>query len=131
MSVLNTIQVETDVNLHQLMFALREMEHDELIQFIVDLDLAVAEYEFTEKLIKSLQESLEESEESPREAWKTWKGGECPVPKGVLVDVEYRNGKRNHGLRANMTERSPNDASRAFWRHDGMSNDIVAYRLCP
>lgn len=62
--------------------------------------------------------------------WIEWKGGECPVAAGTLVDVQYRNGSVMHAMPANeMVAGSSEDASKDFWRHDGFVNDIIAYRI--
>ena len=62
--------------------------------------------------------------------WVEWEGGACPVSEGTMVDVKYRNGEEKPRLAAlRIDRRYPNDASGAFWLHDGMNNDIVAYRL--
>lgn len=53
-----------------------------------------------------------------------WSGN---LPKGTLIDVKYRNG----GVRTCMKAGIDPDASGAFWRHDGMGADIVAYRVVP
>jgi len=53
------------------------------------------------------------------DGWTAWKGGECPVHGGLLVDVRRRDGYVETGLSAR------------FWRwdHRGVANDIVAYRV--
>lgn len=52
--------------------------------------------------------------------WQEWKGGQCPVAPGTLVDVEFRGGE----VHANI-------ADRFFWGHgkNRQSFEIVAYRL--
>lgn len=61
--------------------------------------------------------------------WIEWKGGECPVPDGTLVDVRYRDGQEQFGLPANELYDTPRYAASAFWNHDGLKNDIIAYRV--
>ncbi|MEJ8688644.1 hypothetical protein WM027_17640 [Klebsiella pneumoniae] len=61
--------------------------------------------------------------------WIEWGGGECPVPRGTLVDVRYRDGRQLNALSANDGTLNPRDASFVFWRNDGSENDIIAYRL--
>lgn len=62
------------------------------------------------------------------EGWIEWKGGECPVPRGTLVDVRYRDSAERHNIPA--LELVPgDDASYAYWKNEGVSNDIIAYRL--
>lgn len=64
------------------------------------------------------------------DGWIEWEGGECPVSKGTFVDIRVRDGREELNLAANIitSGRSP-DASCAFWQHDGVRGDIVAYRL--
>ena len=63
------------------------------------------------------------------EGWIEWGGGECPVEKGTLVDVRYRDGQEMSALPANDIAIGMRDASYAFWHNDGNLNDIIAYRL--
>ncbi|MGL4755982.1 MAG: hypothetical protein ACRCXB_26795 [Aeromonadaceae bacterium] len=74
-------------------------------------------------------ESAEQSN-SDAGGWIEWKGGKCPVPTGVSVDVKYRDGREELNLPANQfsPHRSP-DAAPRFWVNDNHKNDIVAYRL--
>lgn len=54
--------------------------------------------------------------------WIEWGGGECPVEKGVRVDVKYRDG--------NIYQNKPALGDRNIrWSHVGSRNDIIAYRL--
>lgn len=50
--------------------------------------------------------------------WIEWKGGECPVPWGVRVEVTFRDDTR-------CGRRAPG----WNWTHDGGQDDIVAYRV--
>lgn len=63
------------------------------------------------------------------DGWIEWKGGECPVPAGTLVDVWYRCGEVKEALPALEIDGGDDDASSPYWRHDGYRNDITAYRL--
>lgn len=63
------------------------------------------------------------------EGWIKWEGGECPVERGALVDVKYRDGFELLSLSAMKNAPSKRDAGYAFWRNDGADNDIIAYRL--
>lgn len=65
---------------------------------------------------------------SDEESWIEWEGGECPVPRGELVDVVYRDGKTLYCLPADEIHCTSRDASCIFWRHDGDPSDIVRYR---
>ena len=59
------------------------------------------------------------------DGWIEWKGGECPVEKGTLVDVIWRDGRERIGVKALQL----GGAGHKFWVSDGMVNDIIAYRL--
>ena len=58
------------------------------------------------------------------DGWIPWKGGECPVAHGTVVDVRYRDGWEGGGL-----------ASKWRWHHETRGNpileggDIIAYRV--
>lgn len=66
----------------------------------------------------------------PDDGWVEWYGGECPVPKGTFVDIRVRDGREELNLAANTLTSGRNpDASCAFWQHDDVRGDIVAYRL--
>lgn len=58
--------------------------------------------------------------------WIEWGGGECPVEKGVLVDVKIRNGRTEYAQEALS---AVSYASYPFWSKDDISGDIIAYRL--
>ncbi|ELR0452786.1 hypothetical protein R3I46_004669 [Salmonella enterica] len=60
--------------------------------------------------------------------WIEWRGGACPVRRGELVDVIYRDGETLYGLPADKIHHTAKDASSAFWRHNGGPADIVRYR---
>lgn len=68
---------------------------------------------------------------SDEESRIEWEGGECPVPRGELVDVVYRDGKALYCLPADEIHGTLRDASCIFWRHDGAPSDIVRYRKAP
>lgn len=64
--------------------------------------------------------------------WSSWAGGDCPVPSGTPVDVQYRNGEDNHGVPALVQGAGwgSNPARNATdWSHSDHPMDIVAYRL--
>lgn len=122
-------KVETEINHADLITYLEELEDEDLIDFILELDLSIARSEFTVELIKKLTDSLVDDQE-PKRPWIHWTGGNCPVEKGTLVDVRFRSGREAYGVRANIAERGvPHDASRYFWHDEGAPCDIVAYRL--
>jgi hypothetical protein len=57
------------------------------------------------------------------DGWIEWKGGECPVPKGTLIDVKYDDGYKR--------ECKAGDNYAEDWSRTGHPRDIVAYRLTP
>ena len=59
------------------------------------------------------------------DGWIEWRGGECPVEKGTLVDVIWMDGRERIGVKALQ----PGGAGHQFWVADGIANDIIAYRL--
>jgi len=59
------------------------------------------------------------------DGWIEWGGGECPVERGTLVDVIWRDGTERAGIKALHI----GGAGHKFWVADGMVNDIIAYRL--
>lgn len=79
-------------------------------------------------LVQETAQAALAMDEADAHGWITWAGGECPVPKGTLVDVRYRCGNCKFHGQALMPGFG---ASGAFWRNDGMGNDIIAYRVVP
>lgn len=75
------------------------------------------------------REQYEAALSAKNDGWIEWGGGECPVPRGTLVDVRYRDGRQLNALSANDGTLNPRDASFVFWRNDGSEKDIIAYRL--
>lgn len=61
--------------------------------------------------------------------WIEWQGGECPVPKGTMIDVRFRDGAQRDNIPALEILTETREASEAFWDDDGMENDIIAYRV--
>ena len=64
------------------------------------------------------------------DGWIEWGGGECPVEKGTLVDVHYRDSQAypdKIGTPALVS--GGHGATYHHWLHDKMKNDIIAYRL--
>ena len=51
--------------------------------------------------------------------WKPWTGGECPVPKGTLVDVKFKG----------ISTRVAKPAGILRWGHLKSLGDIIAYRI--
>jgi len=48
--------------------------------------------------------------------WIGWNGGECPVDRDAVVEVQY-------------TEREANKAGKFIWSKSGYNADIIAYRV--
>ena len=67
-------------------------------------------------------------DDTQESCWIEWPGGDCPVPRGTLVDVIYRDGKTLYRLPADEIHCTSRDASCVFWQHDGEPSDIVRYR---
>ena len=64
------------------------------------------------------------------DGWIEWNGGECPVSKGVIIDVKYRDGEISRNLKAGeMIDIGTRDSSCSYWQHDDCRADIIAYRL--
>lgn len=53
------------------------------------------------------------------DGWIEWKGGECPVPQGTLVDIKLRDGRTVYD----------GNCGGFRWSHTGMTGDIIAYRI--
>ncbi len=79
-----------------------------------------------------LVEDLEEPGQAPIAAlgdgWINWYGGECPVAPGTVIEVRLR--EPDH-CSASSDYDFAHPTKCAFWRQDGLGNDIVAYRLIP
>ena len=59
--------------------------------------------------------------------WIEWKGGECPVPPGTIVQIQYADETRE---RASKTSRVRADRFLDSWRHEHPhSLNIIAYRV--
>lgn len=61
------------------------------------------------------------------DGWIKWRGGECPVPKGTLVDVKYRDGGEASCVPA--MEFVSGGRFAVEWDHSGTNGDIIGYRL--
>ncbi|ANN86135.1 hypothetical protein BI096_gp27 [Enterobacter phage Arya] len=64
------------------------------------------------------------------DGWIDWAGGECPVERGTLVDVRYRDSTAypdKYGTPALVA--GGYGATDRHWLREGMRNDIIAYRL--
>lgn len=79
------------------------------------------------------REQYESALAAKNDGWIDWGGGgECPVPRGTLVDVRYRNGEENHHVGAGIPfddTGSNHNRNAADWENNGNLLDIIAYRL--
>lgn len=83
------------------------------------------------------REQYEAALAAKNEGWIEWGGGECPVPCGTMVDVKHRCGAVSENQQAWPKHRKKSDvmvnplsnAGQAFWRHENLVMDIIAYRL--
>lgn len=62
------------------------------------------------------------------DGWIEWGGGECPVGRGLLVDIRVKDGRERFGVPADVVVEGTPDASCSFWRNHGLRGSIVAYR---
>lgn len=79
------------------------------------------------QLAIELQYGESEAKAEPQPApsndgWIEWKGGDCPVPVGALVDVKHKDGDRYFNQQAGRVYAED-------WEHSGCFADIIAYRL--
>lgn len=77
------------------------------------------------------REQYEAALAAKNDGWIEWGGGECPVPRGTLVDVKYRCGDVNYHTKAGEPD-SAGSIDTAFavrWSKLGAEYDITAYRL--
>lgn len=76
------------------------------------------------------REQYEAALAAKNDGWIELGGGECPVEKGTLVDVRYRDSQAYQDrIGAPALVDGGSGATYHHWLHDGMMNDIVAYRL--
>ena len=84
------------------------------------------------------REQYEAALAAKNEGWIEWGGGECPVACGTMVDVKHRCGDvsenqqawpQQHHRKSSAGIDMLSKAGYAFWRHDNLSTDIIAYRL--
>lgn len=68
--------------------------------------------------------------EPDADGWIEWHGGECPVDKGALVDVRYRDGVDGMAMPA-LTFNIVREDWRVCvnWKHENNPGDIIAYRI--
>lgn len=74
------------------------------------------------------REQYEAALAAKNDGWIEWGGGKCPVEKGALIDVKWRDGKVDTEIPAKI--RCPSrDRQAIIWHHAGHELDIIAYRL--
>lgn len=74
------------------------------------------------------REQYESALAAKNEGWIEWGGGKCPVEKGKLIDVKWRDGKIDTAIPAKI--KCPSRERQAIiWHHYGYELDIIAYRL--
>lgn len=73
----------------------------------------------SELYLKQHHSVLKEMLRFDTEHRNAWSGGECPLPEGVLVRLQ---------LRGSIPTPDP-EAKDCRWRHNGGSDDIIAYRV--
>lgn len=56
--------------------------------------------------------------------WIMWNGGDCPVARGTLIDVQFRNGGEEYRVPALESDTT----TFLFWVQHMSAMDIVAYR---
>lgn len=97
--------------------------------------------EVTEQDVVDLAKSIDmidacDNPKADADGWIEWKGGECPVERGTLVDVKYSGGEESFGVSA-LTEGWHDDHVRgsngkrtaANWVDTLPVSGIIAYRL--
>jgi len=111
-------------------FKMAERAKEELSDF---KEVTLYELRQAADAVKAIRKAKRKDSRYRKGGWIEWNGGVCPVPEGTRVDVKYRNagtvfGAAQYGLSA-LNVYGNAGASSAFWRHDGVGCDIVAYRL--
>lgn len=74
------------------------------------------------------REQYEAALTAKNDGWIEWGGGKCPVEEGTLVDVRYRDSEYYPDL-LGVYALSSFGVGADYWVRDGLSNDIIAYRL--
>lgn len=95
----------------------------DLISSADDETKAVLRVGLKEEIDRMFSDSAERVEPVEDDGWIEWRGGECPVPHGVVVDVKHGHGKIFRNQRAGCR------GFAHFWDKTGSCGDIVAYRV--
>lgn len=61
------------------------------------------------------------------DGWIEWKGGECPVDEGTLIDVRYRDSHEQVGCECGVWRSELYGTH--YWLNSGGESNIIAYRL--
>lgn len=86
-------------------------------------DVADDDYAYADAMLDSRERyyrSGKSSEKVGDDGWIKWKGGECPIPDGVLFKFRFRDGEEYKAY---------DNASKWCWEHRGIDGDIIAYRV--
>lgn len=80
-----------------------------------------------EKDVRPVKEPLPVAESS--DGWIPWAGGECPVGQDTPVDLRYRDSEKWPDKLSVPSGYDALESSQTYWRNDGSSADIIAYRI--
>lgn len=78
--------------------------------------------------VLSREEYYQDYPKVDADGWIEWKGGDCPIGSGSLIDVKYRDGHLQVGCRAGSRCDTELYAT-THWGNSGGAADIIAYRL--
>lgn len=78
--------------------------------------------------VLSREEYYQDYPKVDADGWIEWKGGDCPIWSGSLIDVKYRDGHLQVGCRAGSRCDTELYAT-THWGNSGGAADIIAYRL--
>ena len=56
------MDILTEISLEDLAIAIAEEDQNEVTDFVIELDMRIADYDFTQNLIEKLQKSLDEED---------------------------------------------------------------------
>lgn len=54
------------------------------------------------------------------EFWYSWQGGECPLPEGLVIEIQTRNNGK-YGAKVKPFN--------FRWNHDGSPSDVIAFKV--
>lgn len=77
---------------------------------------------------KADSEQCEPVEEATDYGWIEWKGGDCPVKEGTLIDIKDRDGELHLGVEALC---DPSNYETHWLHHCAEDCQIIAYRILP